>query len=455
MATAFSSPDQIVEAAPIADNAQPNLEQEQLEEVFEIGRCEAWVKTNGYSRVCLQFPDHLLHEAAPVARELQQRLGQDVFILGDTTFGACCVDEVAAAHMNADSVIHFGHTCLTPSRTLPVLYIYTRLDLCLSSLADALSSLPLVLLVWDVQYDHLLGPWQSPPGVVKAHCNQDSEGIIWLGRKVAAKSMDEVESATVVYVGRGEETLLGVVHSLPSNKVLHWENNSLIPVGHAVTKLLMRRYFLVEKTKDADRIGLLVGTLGSQQCTEMLEKLRKVVKSADKRAYTFLVGKPNVAKLANFPEIDVFVLVACTELTFIDSKEFLQPVITPWELEIACNKELDWTGEYITDFKALLPGGSHYQPPSERRGEGEDEEVGDMSLVSGRMRGMGLGGNSGSGELMVVNDKTVASLHEGGGGQFLASKSWSGLEQKLGATKVTGVVEGTIGIAAGYEKEPT
>ena len=31
---------------------------------------------------------------------------------------------------------------------------------------------------------------------------------------------------------------------------------------------------------------------------------------------------------------------------------------------------------------------------------------------------MGLGGSSGSGELMVVNDKTVASLHEGGGGQF-------------------------------------
>ena len=31
---------------------------------------------------------------------------------------------------------------------------------------------------------------------------------------------------------------------------------------------------------------------------------------------------------------------------------------------------------------------------------------------------MGLGGSSGSGELMVVNDKTLASLHEGGGGQF-------------------------------------
>ena len=32
-----------------------------------------------------------------------------------------------------------------------MLYIYTRLDLCVASLAKALSSLSLVLLVWDVQ----------------------------------------------------------------------------------------------------------------------------------------------------------------------------------------------------------------------------------------------------------------------------------------------------------------
>ena len=30
-----------------------------------------------------------------------------VAILGDTSYGECCVDEVAAAHLGADSVIHF------------------------------------------------------------------------------------------------------------------------------------------------------------------------------------------------------------------------------------------------------------------------------------------------------------------------------------------------------------
>lgn len=43
-------------------------------------------------------------------RENEVRL----FIMADTTYGSCCVDEVGAAHANADCVIHYGHTCLSP-----------------------------------------------------------------------------------------------------------------------------------------------------------------------------------------------------------------------------------------------------------------------------------------------------------------------------------------------------
>jgi hypothetical protein len=44
---------------------------------------------------------------------------------------------------------------------------------------------------------------------------------------------------------------------------------------------------------------------------EIIEHLKKVITAAGKKYYTFVVGKLNVAKLANFQEIDVFVLVAC------------------------------------------------------------------------------------------------------------------------------------------------
>ena len=63
----------------------------------------------------------------------------------------------------------------------------------------------------------------------------------------------------------------------------------------------MRRYMMVEKTKDADRIGILVGTLGASKYGAIIDQVRQNVKKAGKRVYTFLVGKPNVPKLANFP----------------------------------------------------------------------------------------------------------------------------------------------------------
>ena len=36
--------------------------------------------------------------------------------------------------------------------------------------------------------------------------------------------------------------------------------------------------------------------------------------------YTIAVGKLNVAKMANFMEIDIFVLVACPENSLVDSQ---------------------------------------------------------------------------------------------------------------------------------------
>src|SRR5205085_7855469 len=43
-------------------------------------------------------------------------------ILADTSYGACCVDEIAAEHVDADAVVHYGRACLSPTARLPVIY---------------------------------------------------------------------------------------------------------------------------------------------------------------------------------------------------------------------------------------------------------------------------------------------------------------------------------------------
>ena len=58
----------------------------------------------------------------------------------------------------------------------------------------------------------------------------------------------------------------------------------------------------------------------------------------------------------------------------------------------------------------------------------------------------------------IYSSKTIlidyfSLVHERGGGSFLAGRTWSGVEQRLGETEVSGVVQGRRGIAAGYEGE--
>jgi len=75
--------------------------------------------------------------------------------LGDTTFGECCVDEVAAEHTGADSVIHFGEACLTPTDRLPVLHIFTDVDPDAESMLSTLEStsdIENVVVFYDLRY---------------------------------------------------------------------------------------------------------------------------------------------------------------------------------------------------------------------------------------------------------------------------------------------------------------
>ena len=88
----------------------------------------------------------------------------------------------------------------------------------------------------------------------------------------------------------------------------------------------------------------------------MINRLKELLRKSGKKHYTFVVGKLNVAKLANFMEIDMYVLVSCYENSLLDSSDFYRPIITPYELELACNPERQWHGAIVTDFQQLLPG---------------------------------------------------------------------------------------------------
>lgn len=54
-----------------------------------------------------------------------------MFILGDVTYGACCVDDFSALALEADLLVHYGHSCLVPVdvTTIPCLYVFVDIQI--------------------------------------------------------------------------------------------------------------------------------------------------------------------------------------------------------------------------------------------------------------------------------------------------------------------------------------
>ena len=324
MSVSMSSRDQPELAGVQESLVQEVTAAEDLPEVYELERCVDWIQSSGYRKVALQFPDYLLSQAPTVCECLRERLGGsegvevELYILGDTTYGECCVDEIAAEHMAAEALIHYGHTCLTPPHSLPTLWVFTRrhcpVPLLLQLLQEKFSSeTRKVILLYDVEYEHLLGSLEIDNiELVIGRCSSSSRspavGVQKFGRIFHFDDLSQLENSVVVYVGKGEQALLNFIYSWPENEFFVFDEGNLIPAEVPVARHMMKRYFLVEKAKDSERVGLLVGTLGTEKYLDIIEKLKISGKNAGKRIYTFLVGKPNVAKLANFPEIDIFVL---------------------------------------------------------------------------------------------------------------------------------------------------
>jgi diphthamide biosynthesis protein 2 len=101
-------------AATFSTNAAVSLERQieqdenhvvtNLWDKNELERCSGWITDHGYLKVCLQFPDSYLSQSIEIAEQLKAgTAGAEIFILGDTSYGACCVDEVSILSSMTDN----------------------------------------------------------------------------------------------------------------------------------------------------------------------------------------------------------------------------------------------------------------------------------------------------------------------------------------------------------------
>ncbi|WIA08592.1 hypothetical protein OEZ85_008021 [Tetradesmus obliquus] len=245
-------------------------------------------------------------------------------------------------------------------------------------------------------------------------------------------------------------------------------------------RLLKRRYYMVERARGASMVGLLVGTLGAAGYLEALTRVRQLAAAAGKKTYTLLMGKPSPAKLANFPEIEVFVMLADPQGLILDSKEYLSPIITPHEAFLAFTGRAFDAASYRLDFGDLLTGegvaGSSGATAaaaaaaaaagarvggnvSGQQSDSEDaeEEEGGWGAAAGVLV---VAGSSQPGKVLAgAGSRSGQQVQVHSAAQYLQQhRTYKGLETPATGGEILAAeaaVPGRSGRAAGYSDEPT
>ncbi|KAJ2078460.1 Diphthamide biosynthesis protein 2 [Coemansia sp. RSA 988] len=492
---------------------QHSLSRQELIDQYEVIRTAEVINAgpdgkNYYLRIALQFPDELLPASTLVSEELQSRLQdsqkQKVFILADTSYGSCCVDEVAADHYSADIVVHYGRTCLSLTTRTPVYYVFGHHPLdtkdCAQKAVQILEPGQNILLICDVPYVYAIEEIARElrtcgrgklENIVLSEISvldrlyvptaEETNGNLRIrpGRSWKLGGNQTIADYTILYVGGESLTLTNIMVTERAQSVFSYDpRRSDVPLreeSSKVNKHLNRRYYMVQRAKDANIVGIVVGTLAATRYLRVVEALKQMLRSAGRKYYVFIVGKLNVAKLANFAEIETFVLVACPENSLVDSKDFYQPVVTPYEMLLALSRSLEWTGDYVTDFHAFLEEARLHHHDEE---EQSDDDLPHFSLITGTLKQNrrynhpkdsnhplanddGLTSSSAlvtrMSELEIRNKNTeIAEYMGSAGAEYLMNRSFRGLghdgcvDENVEPMKA---VEGLSGIARGYNHE--
>ncbi|CAG9796884.1 unnamed protein product [Diatraea saccharalis] len=440
-----------------------NVEPHQFNDLsssFDIEETCKWISDHNFTKISLQFPDELLPVSTKVYEEIKKRIDIDLYILGDTSYASCCIDAVAAMHVKSDAVVHYGHTCFTKTN-IPVYIVLPKSLLNVDKVMKGITEDKQaeennkLCLFYGSEYDHckdnLKRIWfQCFPRSYIAYIEKVDHKDRFLGRLVQdatgqTYSVDILEDCFCIFIGSRGQTIFNLTISVLAKGwyLFNPDKNKLEHIDE--TSWMKRRRFLVEKCKDAEVVGILVCKLAGEQTKEIISRMKQLCRINGKKNYIVSVGKPNVAKLANFPEIDIYVMIACPENDLYSNRDFYKPIVYPYELEVALNSKRDqYFTTHVTDYDDLLNGKRHHCEIDNIK-----EET-DVSLITGRIRETKVGHSQESKmELEMKQNWALENI-----GNNLHERSWKGLEQKLGETEVKPAQTGRKGIPLQYNNEP-
>ncbi|PGH12804.1 diphthamide biosynthesis protein 1 [Helicocarpus griseus UAMH5409] len=334
---------------------------------FEIPKTIHRIRTSGSKRIALQFPEGLLLFATTISDILTRFCpGIETLIMGDVTYGACCIDDYTARALGCDLLVHYAHSCLIPVdvTTIKTLYIFVDISIdtthLLATLSRNFAAPKKIAVVGTIQFNATLHGLKAPLEragytILIPQITPLSKGEI-LGCTSPKLPVDEAD--LLLYLGDGRFHLESAMIHNPSLPAYRYDpySRTLSRESYNHTEMLSLRQDAITSARKARKWGIILGALGRQGNPNTMTMIERELDARGIPFVNMLLSEIFPGKLAAMMDVECWVQIACPRLSIDWGYAFARPLLTPYEALVALGVREGWEagngGVYPMDFYA-------------------------------------------------------------------------------------------------------
>ncbi|CAO1604465.1 Diphthamide biosynthesis protein 1 [Xanthoria calcicola] len=317
---------------------------------FEIHKTIHRIRSSGSKKIALQFPEGLLLFATTISDIITGFCpSTETLIMGDVTYGACCIDDYTARALGCDLLIK-------------TLYVFVDISIDSSHLIATLErnfqSGKTIAMVGTIQFNatlHNVRQTLEHAGfkVIIPQIAPLSKGEI-LG--CTSPRLSEDVADLILYLGDGRFHLESAMIHNPSLPAYRYDpySRKLTRETYDHEDMHDLRRQAIHQAKKATRWGLILGSLGRQGNPHTMTMIEGRLNERGIPFINLLLSEIFPGKLAMMNDIDCWVQIACPRLSIDWGYAFPKPLLTPYEALVTLGVQEEWgtanQGVYPMDF---------------------------------------------------------------------------------------------------------
>jgi len=327
---------------------------------FEIPKTIHRIRTSGSKKVALQFPEGLLLFATTISDILTRFCPSiETLIMGDVTYGACCIDDYTARALGCDLLVHYAHSCLIPVDVTKIKTLYVFVDISidtthlLATLERNFEAGKSIAMVGTIQFNATLHTIKS---------QLERAGFKVIIPQIAPLSKGEILGCTsprlstadvdiLLYLGDGRFHLESAMIHNPELPAYRYDpySRKLTRETYDHNEMYTLRRQAITTAKTAKKWGLILGSLGRQGNPHTMTLIENHLKAQGTPFINLLLSEIFPGKLALMDDVDCWVQIACPRLSIDWGYAFSRPLLTPYEALVVLGGRSDWetSGEKV------------------------------------------------------------------------------------------------------------